>query len=268
MKQITILLAFIFLWTSQIQSQIPGYQGKRFFAELGGSFFFNMGFPTALNKGPASFPFGAHTGHFTIKDRYSLSLHYVLSRKATFKLAYNHQAGGLLTQTTTQSLHSSGIDQHDLFYQLYMHDVNLGFNLYGSRNSNIAPLGFYWDLGLRLVFIDGVVADQRVEYADNRVDNRPYTDQLNPIPDEPLFFMLGIAAGWGYRTVIADRLILNFGIDATIFLQYPVAIVGLPSPFGGPSAGSELTSYQKSVIQSTQDRYLFSFHVGIGVLII
>lgn len=263
-----ILLLFIAIFTiNNLQAQVPGYQGKRFFAEIGGSFFPNFGSLTAQNKGGNSFPFGANTGDFIMKDRYSLSLHYVIGRLSTFKIAYNYQvAGAYSTATTASILQSGGIDEHDLFYQLHLHDVNLGFNLYGKRrNSNLAPMGFYWDLGIRLIFIANVLRDQRVKYADNRYDNTPIAEQLNPLPEEPFTFMFGITAMWGYRTVIANRLILNFGIETTLFPQYPLATIGIPGARNNPA--ETLSSFQRTAIQMAQDRYLLSIHIGIGALI-
>jgi len=263
MRQLIILISITLFLTNQVQAQVPGYQGKRFFIELGTSFFFNLGAPTAQNKGPKSFPFDQHTGHFTMKDRYSLSIHYIIGRKSTFKFAYNYQVSGLNSSTRTPSLFNTGFDEHNLFYQLHMHDLNLGFNLYGRKsNANLAPIGFYWDLGLRFVFVDGVLRDQRVTYADNRQDNFPHAEQLAPITDDTFMFMLGITGMWGYRTVIADRLILNFGLEVTLFPQYPIGLIGIPG--GG---GSILTDYQKGVVMNVQDRYLLSLHVGVGALL-
>ncbi|BDS13635.1 hypothetical protein [Aureispira anguillae] len=271
MKYILYLTLFFLLNSSLTQAQVPGYQGKRFFIELGGTFFPNFGYPTAQNKGAQSFPFNAHTGHFTIKDRYSLALHYVLSRKQTIKLAYNYQVSGLNTTASTPSLFSGSNNQdyHNLFYQLHAHDFNVGFNLYGRSNANLAPLGFYWDLGFRFVGVNGVLRDQRVSYADNRIDNRPDPQQLAPLTHETFTFMFGVTAMWGYRTIIANRITFNIGIETTIFPQYMILaspIGGIPNPFS--STGSfEVTEYQKGVIRNIQDRYLLGVHIGVGALI-
>lgn len=266
MKQLTVIFVLLLFWSIQSEAQVPGYQGKKFFIELGGFFFPNLAFPTAQNKGAQSFPFGYHTGHFTMKDRYSLSLHYIIGRKSTFKLAYNYQVSGLLHYASTPGL-VFGTDRHSLFYQLHMHDVNLGFNLYGKKNTNLSPIGFYWDLGIRMVFVDGVLRDQRVDYADNRQDNTPYPDQVAPLNEETFMFMFGITGMWGYRTVIADRMTLTFGIETTIFPQYPLNLFPFIIPFVS-STGTSLTSFQRSTIMSVQDRYLLSLHIGIGVLIL
>jgi hypothetical protein len=265
---VTIIL---FLVNSiQTQAQVPGYQGKRFFVELGGSFFFNLGFPTAQNKGPKSFPFNEHTGHFTLKDRYKLAIHYVFSRKNTLKIAYNYQVSGLNTTAVTPSLFQVSQDYHNLFYQLHSHDINIGINVYGKSNANLAPLGFYWDLGLRFVFANGVLRDQRVDYADNRVDNRPYPDQVAALTHETFTFLFGLTALWGYRTVIADRITFSAGIETTIFPQYLFAssVLGaFPSPFNPTGASPETPAYQLNTIRSLQDRYLFGIHISIGALL-
>ncbi|MBL4648998.1 MAG: hypothetical protein JKY03_04650 [Aureispira sp.] len=253
--------------STHIQAQVPGYQGKRFFIEIGGSFFFNLGFPTAQNKGVNTFPFAEHTGHFTIKDRYKLSVHYVFSRKNTLKLAYNYQVSGLNTSAVTPSLFRSDQDYHSLFYQLHAHDINLGINAYGKENANLAPLGFYWDLGLRFLFVNGVLRDQRVEYADNRSDNRPYPDQVAPLTHETFTFMFGLTTMWGYRTVIADRITFSVGIETTIFPQYIIVaspIGPLPNPFGN---GVQMPVYQLQTIRNIQDRYLLGIHISLGALL-
>lgn len=267
---VTIILFLVN--SSQTQAQVPGYQGKRFFVELGGSFFFNLGFPTAQNKGPRSFPFGEHTGHFTLSDRYKLSAYYVFSRKSALKLAYNYQVSGLNTSATTSSLFQSGQDYHNLFYQLHAHDINIGINAYGKSNANLAPLGFYWDFGIRFVFVNGVLRDQRVDYADNRADNRPYPDQVAPLTHESFTFMFGVTAMWGYRAVIADRITFSVGIETTIFPQYLVIaspISPLPNPFNIANGGSsdELSQYQLQTIRNIQDRYLLGIHISLGALL-
>ncbi|MDC0230801.1 hypothetical protein OAK19_02455 [Aureispira] len=265
MKQLAVIFTLLLLLPFHSEAQVPGYQGKKFFIEVGGSFFPNFFYPTAQNKGAQSFPFEEHTGHFTIKDRYSLSLHYIIGRKSTFKLAYNYQVSGLLHYASTPGL-VFGTDYHSLFYQLHMHDVNLGFNLYGKKNINLAPNGFYWDLGIRIVYIDGVLRDQRVDYADNRPDNTPYPDQVAPLKEESPMFMFGITGMWGYRTVIADRMTLTFGIETTFFPQYTLNLFPLPIPFM-QSPGNTLSDFQIRTLMNVQDRYLLSLHIGIGILI-
>lgn len=263
---VTIILFLVN--SSQTQAQVPGYQGKRFFVELGGSFFFNLGFPTAQNKGPKSFPFQEHTGHFTVSDRYRLAAHYVFSRKNTLKLAYNYQVSGLNTNAFTPSLFQSGQDYHNLFYQLHAHDINIGINAYGKSNANLAPLGFYWDLGLRFIFVNGILRDQRVDYADNRADNRPYPDQVAALTHESFTFMFGVTAMWGYRAVIADRITFSVGVEATIFPQYLVLaspIGPLPNPFN--TSGDQLPQYQLQTIRNIQDRYLLGIHISLGALL-
>lgn len=266
MRYILFIIVIIF-GHSSAQAQVPGYQGKRFFIEMGGSFFFNLGYPTAQNKGPQSFPFNEHTGHFTLKDRYSLAVHYVFSRKNTIKLAYNYQVSGLTSSAITPNLFiPQNDDYHTLFYQLHLHDFNLGFNLYGKSDANLAPLGFYWDMGIRFVFANGVLRDQRVQYADNRPDNRPIDGQVAVLAPEPSTVMFGITAMWGYRTIIANRLTFTFGIETTLFPQYAIANPPPSVPF--PLAGNnQLSEYQKKTIQNVQDRYILGLHIGIGALI-
>jgi len=266
---ISILLLII---STQTQAQVPGFQGKRFFIEFGGSFFFNLGAPTAQNKGPRSFPFNEDTGDFTLKDRYNVSIHYVFSRKNTLKLAYNYQVSGLNTSTSTPSLFQASQDNHNLFYQLHAHDINLGINIYGKSNANLAPLGFYWDLGFRFIFVNGVLRDQRVEYADNRPDNRPYPDQVAALTHDPFTFMFGLTALWGYRTIIANRITFSAGIETTIFPQYlfvasPIGVFPTPFSVSSNANTTEIPAYQLETIRTLQARYFLGIHISVGTLL-
>ncbi len=258
MKPYLYIFSIILFFTGQSSAQVPGFQGKRFFIEVGGSFFPNLFYPTAQNKGNQTFPDGQRSGDFTMKDRYELSFFYVTGRGSIFKAAYNYQVSGLDSYAFTPSL-VSGIDRHDLFYQLHMHDINLGFNLYRDKTTNLAPLGFFFDWGIRFVFVDGVLRDQKVDYADNRSDHTPYADQLAPLNINSFVFMFGLTGKWGYRTVIADRVTLTFGIESTFFPQF----AGVYLSFFNTNS----SNFQTAAILNAQDRYLLSLHIGVGALI-
>lgn len=258
-KYLFILISCLCLEGGSVLAQVPGYQGKRFFLEFGGTFFFNGASPNAQNKGPASFPFGKHTGDFTLVDRYRVGAHYVIARKSTLKLDYNYHLMGLNTSATTPNVfQTSQLDNHNLFYQVHLHDFNLGLTLYRRRNANLAPLGFYWDLGIRLIFTAPYLRDQRVEYADNRPDNRPNPRQLNPIEPAESLVLFGFAAQTGYRTVFADRFIFNIGLETTLFPFVPTGLNGGPPP---PS------SYQDDLQAAVQLRYLLGVYIGVGILL-
>jgi hypothetical protein len=256
-------LLILFVNTLDLAAQVPGFQGKRFFVEIGISAFPNLAFPTAQNKGGQSFPFNAHTGHFTLKDRYDFSFYYVSGRRSAVKAGYNYQVSGINSLEQTDGL-NGGYDLHNLFYQLHMHDLNLGVNLYKDKAKNLSPIGMFIDFGIRLVFVNGVLRDQRVEYYDNRQDHKPYPDQLNPLTEPSLLCMFGLSGQWGYRTVIANRLTLSIGFECSIFPQYVLAQIG--NVFRS-STSDKINLYQQLAIQNVQDRYLLSLHLGVGVLL-
>jgi len=138
----TLLFFITICWSFNLTntySQVPGYQGKRFFLELGGSFFFNTATPTINNKGPRSFPIGDHTDDITFRSRYHLSLYYTISRKHLLKAAYNYQLSGLHLSLSLPDVNG----YNRLFYHSYTHDINLGINIYHQNITNLAPLGFY-----------------------------------------------------------------------------------------------------------------------------
>lgn len=252
-KLLFLIFVYCTLNLSKAYSQIPGYQGKRFFVELGSSFFINTSFPTIENKGPRTFPSGRNTGDISLRSRYAISLNYVISRKHTFKVAYNYHFSGLYTTN-----YASGRLNH-LFYQSYMHDINLGFNLYGRTLANLAPLGFYWDLGARFIFVNNFLSQQMV----NDVLYDAESGFINSPALNPLTAVFGIGIQWGYRAIIANRITLNVGLETTICPQYLMLIDSLLNPF----REIEIDSHARDVIRSVQDRYIFNVHIGIGILI-
>ena len=261
--QLHILILF---FSVQIFAQVPGYQGKRFFAEIGGSFFFNHSYPTAQNKGPASFPFYNHTGHFTLRDRYHLTLYYTVSRKSVLHLGYDYQVSGLNIEHETTAITANGLDLHQLFYQVHCHDVNIGLNVFNRKKINLAPLGFYWDYSLRILYNKCILRDQMVKYADGRNDLRPYADQLLPIDLNTNIFILGIGVKFGYRYIFANRITLNLGLETTVLPQALIAIPGAPNPITGNS-NSNLDALEYHTMMTAQLRYLLNLNIGIGFLI-
>jgi len=280
MKNIFFSLSLFLLSYSFAAAQVPGYQGKRFFIEIGGTFFPNYisANPTAQNKGISSFPFGKNTGHFTMVDRYNIGINYVVGRKHTFQAIYNYSVSGLYLgqhsgspiignsysgSVRTPSKTTSGSDVHQLFYQLHIHEANLNMSFSGKNNINLAPLGFYHNLGLRFLFIKGNLRDQRVEYASNQYpDHIPRADQLAPLNIKAFTFMLGITYHWGYRAIFGDRIILDVGLQATLFPQHPLSAIGFVN---GGSENNQF--YQNKVINAVSGRYLLGIHIGVGVLL-
>lgn len=280
------LLFFCLLCARTSFSQIPGYQGKRFFVEIGTSFWFNSFNPRANNQGPQRFP-DDNPREFTLQEHYFLSLNYVLSRKIVFSLEYEYSKTGLHIRdnpdvydynpdkgAVTPSMILYGlVDKHNLFYNLYAHKINYSFSHYFRPNANLAPLGWYAKWGLDAVLAKGVLLDQKVTYGHdpNFNDNKPSKEFTNPtgINSDPLIFMLGVHGGIGHRAVIANRITLHGEVRMTLFPQLWSIRTGevLQAEREERYADRNNINYVSRVYQRVQAHYYLNIVIGIGVLI-
>ncbi len=287
------LITILVLWFSQVHltAQAPGYQGKKLYVEAGINIFPSLPivivpfFPStyswigpslnAQNKGQQSFPFENSTGHFIVANRYNFSLNYVLSRKLTVKLGYDYSVAGSLVFLNTPSITSPTLtDEQQLFYQLHLNDFNLSLGVMKTKKEGIAPLGFYWEWGLRFLFVNGNLRDQRVNYADNSFpDHTPREGFIKKIAPQPMFFMLGLTTQTGYRTVLADKITFNVSVQFTVFPQVLTALIG-----GGFDRKAHTntatygvfrpyTPYQYQVIKTVSERYWTGIQIGVGALL-
>ncbi len=280
------LLFLCFLCARTSFSQIPGYQGKRFFAEVGTSFWFNSFNPRANNQGPQRFP-DDNPREFTLQEHYFLNLNYALSRKLVFSVEYEYSKTGLHVRNnpdvynhnpdrgvlTPSRLIDGLFDQHNLFYNLYAHKINFSSSHYFKPNANLAPLGWYVKWGLDVVLAKGVLLDQKVTYGHDATfnENKPSKEFTNPtgVDSEQLIFMLGAHGGLGYRTVIANRITLSTEVKMTLFPQIfdTAGIKLLEAEREGRYADRNNISYVSRVHQRVQAHYYLNIVIGIGVLI-
>lgn len=280
------LLLLCFLCARTSFSQIPGYQGKRFFAEVGTSFWFNSFNPRANNQGPQRFP-DNNPREFTLQEHYFLSLSYVLSRKIIFSLEYEYSKTGLHIRdnpdvydynpdkgaVTPSAVLYGLVDKHNLFYNLYTYKTNFSFSHYFKPNTNLAPLGWYAKWGLDVVLANGILVDQKVTYGHDSDfnENKPSKEFTNPtgINSDQLTFMLGVHGGIGHRTVIANRITLNFELRMTLFPQLWPIRTGevLQAESEGRYADRNNINYVSRIYQRVQSHYYLNLVIGLGVLI-
>ncbi|CAA6826609.1 MAG: Unknown protein [uncultured Aureispira sp.] len=282
------LLLICFLCARTAFSQAAEYQGKRFFAEVGTSFWINVTNPRANNIGFERFPaYDRTASKFTLQEHYFLSLSYVLSRKTAFSLEYEYSKTGLHIREYLELLNPAVdvgvvtasrviyglIDRHQLFYQLYAHKTNFSFSHYFSTRVNVAPLGWYMKWGLDLVLAKGVLLDQKVNYGHDLDfnDNKPSEAFTNPtgIDANRLIPMSGIHWGIGYRNTIADRFIVHGALQTTVFSQIFNSYRDDLSQAGREERYEDRNNlnYLNRVYQRVQAHYFFNIVVGIGVLI-
>lgn len=262
MKYILLLLSFSLLGGSQLQAQVPGYQGNRFFVEAGATLGFNSDKLSPLNKGNRTFPDGEFTSSIPITARYALSANYVMGRNLVVSLGYEYNRAGLFVSTYTEALDNSNRDQRDLFYQVHMHDINLSVDLYHAKPRNLAPVGGYWSVGLRIVPTAGVLKDERVIYGSGAYpDNIARPSELAPLQINPTFVLVGPTLKYGLRTVLANKITFSANVQTTIFFQ------SLPLGFIDYNDRSPATEYKGQVILAGQQRYSFGAQIGFGILL-
>ncbi len=286
MKTYTILFILLF-FASQSQAQVPGYKSKRFFVEIGTTFMPNIPFsytlpfslllapnnkvaispwtirtPTAQNKGIRTFPKFEDTDDYVIAAHFNLSANYVLSRKNILKLEYSHSTAGAVTYTSDKN-YRYGF--HYIFYQLNINDINISisFNKFGKKGKvGIAPLGGYWDIGLRFVAVNGLLKDYQSVRAGSFSSISEF-EQYTGI--DPNSLLIGPTLRFGYRAIIKDKIILNIGGELTFFLNY-IAFQSSDKSFYYQKEAANY-QYQYQVIRSVGERYSLGIHVGLGYLL-
>lgn len=267
---LTLLFLVIMTLPTQAQNSEIGYEGKRMFFELGVSLGPNLSTPTASNRGPSPYPTGrGNTGHFTLADRYSIAFNYILRKKLTLHAGYDFSFFGMSTFQdiirTKSKLDDSYFDNHDLFYQLAVHDINCNIAISPPHPRNIAPYGFYWSFGLRFLFIQGYKHLHRVEYYNRPfLTDQPLDEYLDPLKINPFTFMVGVTAQWGYRFIIAKKVLVNIGLQINFFPQV-FAFAG--QVFNPNSETAQQDHYTFSVMGSTSSRHLAMLYIGVGLFV-
>lgn len=250
MKYLLYITILVIAIQTNAQSQVPGYQGKRFFVEVGGTFFPGFGTLNAQNKGQNSFPDGEDNAAITLVDRYYISTNYVLSRRTVFKFGFDYSIAGLFTKKSNSS---GDIDTKAFFHQIHMPDFNISVDIHTKKASSLAPIGFYWNLGLRIIPTTGVFVSQRTIYDSGGSTN----SKINTDDIQPNLLLFGPSLKWGFRTVFANNFTFNFSLQSTLFLQ---------SIFN-TYANSVQDIYEDNVIELAQIRYSFGIELGIGILL-
>lgn len=265
------IFIFIFSNTCLIAQQVSADKvtvKNKWFAELGFNTFFNFGYPTAQNKGPRSFPYFENTGDATFMDRYDLSVYYRFSGLHSIKASYNYSVSGLATQYSTYATTGgfADFDAHDLFYQLHMHDI--GISVMCSYSNSFNPIsGFYWDMGIKAIFMSANLRDQRVVYHNNKYpDNIPRNSELNPLGFTTNAVIVGFPVEIGYRFIVKNKLIFNFSVNSTVIPQYFGALGWYISEYIPHKLASQNDLINEMVMNVT-GRYFLNIRVGVGYII-
>lgn len=245
MNYIFILFAFLFLYNNSLQAQlVPGYMGKRHFLEVSGILGLNH-----FNARQAFMTKNAVNGTnsttaFPLAVRPDITYNYVLSRKTIIRLGYTYSP----FKISTSSYNSDPSLAYGADYQIYSNDFSIGFDFYPikKRPQFLAPFGKYLRLGLHVVNTLGTPTNVFVEnygYANESIS----------------FTTVGVEIGTGYRTIIGDRFILSFNVQAILF---PAT-----TPVGNARLFYYSDRYHEQLAVALQERYVLGARLAIGVLL-
>lgn len=270
MKTLIYIISLVFI-SSALNAQVPGYQGKTLFFEAGISTMITFQGPTANNRGlkrPKQYPYGkkAQSSNFAFSTRFRAGLYWTFSRKNNLRLNYDYAQTGLVVYDLSSPSKGSSEtqDEHDIFYRLHMHSIDLGMDIYIGRVS-LAPLGMYLTPSLKFLFSKGQPIDQYVHYANEGLNSimngEPNVNFLNPIEIKTSKLDVALGIQWGYRNILFDRLTLNFAIEHYLF----PGLVGII--FGNSNWDRDTRNYNTQRILRLQLHHLMNIHIGVGVLL-
>lgn len=199
-----IHLFFIFAFSVSSSGQAPGYMGKRFMASFDLMSSIVVRGPTAQNKG-ASPHYLFQNGTTTTEASFALNLNYRINASYIFA---NNFAVGLNTSFAKTGLCLKYAHQGSATTNAYDHFYTLNYNTIGidiTRSSYLAPIGLYGKLGFGLVTGKGVESNLNV-LTDPSFNPASIYTSIKPFP----YIQLGL----GWKNVLFDRIILDFGFDA------------------------------------------------------
>jgi len=204
MKHQTFLWALLLGMASGLSAQAPGYLGKRFFVKPEFSSMFALSNPTADYVGSAD--------PFALNVRYGLQLGYALSRRSALTVEASYMKTGMVMSAYTPSIqNNSSSDVHDLLYSLGGPEIGISLQTYNPLRGSIAPMGFFTAWRLRMAFLNGIVQEDRITYA-----NGDASAGTRPLDINPSYNQLTLGVELGQNIVVADRLVLSISAEANI----------------------------------------------------
>jgi len=214
MKRISGLILCC-LFALGLKAQVSGYLGKRLYVDLEYSFAPALLGPTYNNRGAKHY--GKEGGDLGFSTKPSLRLNYVISRKGVLNISYsNWRTATTMTLSSLRSITSSSFDFHDMFTQIKVNTISIGYRVFGASEGAIAPLGSYFSIYLHRHSAEGSFADRR-SFFNN--PNREYIPDLQVDTD---YTMYAFGFDFGKHFIFADRYILGAGINFSIPLDINV----------------------------------------------
>ena len=211
MKRISGLILCC-LFAFGLKAQVSGYLGKRLYVDLEYSFVPALLGPTYNNRGANHY--GEDGGGLGFSTKPSARLNYVISRKGVLNVGYsNWRTATQMRLFSRRSINSSSEDSHDMFTQIKVNTITIGYRVFNTSEGAIAPLGSYFSLYLHRHSAEGSFADRRSFYSSSSIE---YVPNLEVDTD---YTMYAFGFDFGKHFIFADRYILGAGINFSIPLD-------------------------------------------------
>jgi hypothetical protein len=229
---------------------IPGYQGKRFLAEINANLLLLSGSPTAEGGGQTTF-FKNNTDA-GIPMRYDLSLNYAVGRQYSLTLDYGIGQTGLLSTVNSRSASFGNLD---VLSKVNFSHIGFGYNGFGKGSGALAPIGNY--ISVKALYITALSEPYKIVASKSSFSG-------TAIP-EPQLITPSIEREFGISKLSTQMLHLQFGLGARRILHKHIFINF--STFGGFSLLLNPKESSGLLFERMASHYGFCLQLGAGYLI-
>lgn len=237
MKKLIFLL--LVLATVVAKADVPGYQGLRFSAK------YDCGIMHPIIVGrPGKLPMLYHNG----------AIDYAISRKFSIGVSYGfmHYNSHIDTKLANQYISAFYGSSSEFSAKYVQHTVSVYLKDFIRKRGFMAPVGLYYKYGLFYQYALNKYQDPEI------VEGSYYYDQTYKIHNrKATIHTLGLALGVGRNFVVANRILIDFGLDVNI--SFP--------PFSFIDQLNENVDVERKYnYREYLCRNLLQLHLGIGVL--
>lgn len=240
------LIVCLFFTLNLCAQVVPGYQGKRFFVELGGTFGPALSAPTVGNKSLGDGNLGA------FNTRWQYGINYTLSRRVSARVERLHFA------TAYNGYNNFQNQSFSTFNKLNVRSTSVGIDIVKVRVNKwgLAPIGA--SFGLHYGYGN---ADQELrisEYDEDRFsENFVNTAEEELVLEEVNFNYIGCK--FMARRIITKHLLLTSGLDLNLTLN---------AQLSNADADEGITETNIiNIDERLRNHYSFHFQISLGYLI-
>lgn len=226
--RLLFVLLLLFGFGSKCFSQVYGFMGKRFAANVSTHFS-----PNLFGKDISS------TTNRSFNLRYSFGAEYVLSNKWSVSTSFHIQNTATNKLAFDDPIETG--DNKDLAYKITSNGFSLSFSRFLLKNNDfIAPVGKYISLGILISNFSLIDSKGHVFEPNTKISSASNT---------------GLTFGLGRKRVLFEHFLISYGVEAA-YLFYT-------RPFNGEDKFNELIDIPKKRMQQVS---LLNLTVSVGYL--